>query len=105
MKNQVYECKFFAKAVIIMDYTVKGTDILVHEPDLDLDETLDCGQAFRWRKTATDYDCTYTGSFINDKLTISQVKAAGWKFTDCSTPNRLRSMSAAAARLRTSAAV
>ena len=33
-----------------MDYRVQGNDIIVYEPDLDLDETLDCGQAFRWKK-------------------------------------------------------
>ena len=65
---------------IFMDMTVKGSDILVHEPDLDLDETLDCGQAFRWRKIASDYDCTYTGSFVNDKLTVSQVKKGEFIF-------------------------
>ena len=41
---------------IIMDYSVKGCDIYVSEPDLDLDETLDCGQAFRWKKIDSDYD-------------------------------------------------
>ena len=65
-----------------MDYCVRNNDILVSEKDLDLDETLDCGQAFRWRKTATDYDCTYTGSFINDRLTVSQVKAGEFIFHD-----------------------
>ena len=56
-----------------MDISVKENDILLHEPDLDLDETLDCGQAFRWRKTNSQYMCTYTGSFLNDKLTVSQI--------------------------------
>ncbi len=41
-----------------MDYRVQGRDIIVHEPDLDLDETLDCGQAFRWKKIPSDYECT-----------------------------------------------
>ena len=53
-----------------MDYTVKGSDILLHQPDFDLDETLDCGQAFRWAKTAPD---TYEGYFLNDLLRISRV--------------------------------
>lgn len=57
---------------IIMDYSVKGCDIYVFEPDLDLDETLDCGQAFRWKKIDSDYDCTYEGSFVNDFLRVSQ---------------------------------
>lgn len=65
-----------------MDYKVQGNDILVHEPDLDLDETLDCGQAFRWKKTAGDYESTYTGSFLNDKLTVSQLKKGEFLFHD-----------------------
>ncbi|WP_028516592.1 DNA-3-methyladenine glycosylase family protein [Ruminococcus flavefaciens] len=55
-----------------MDYRVQENDIIVYEPDLDLDETLDCGQAFRWKKIPSDHICTYKGAFINDKLTISQ---------------------------------
>lgn len=65
-----------------MDYTVKGHDIIVSEPDLDLDETLDCGQAFRWRKIDSTYACTYTGSFVNDRLTVSQTKAGEFIFHD-----------------------
>ncbi|MBO7474291.1 MAG: DNA-3-methyladenine glycosylase 2 family protein, partial [Ruminococcus sp.] len=49
-----------------MDYEIKGNDIIVSENDLDLDETLDCGQAFRWKKISSDYECTYSGSFFND---------------------------------------
>ena len=55
-----------------MDYRIQGNDIIVYEPDLDLDETLDCGQAFRWKKIPSDHICTYEGAFINDKLTVSQ---------------------------------
>ena len=33
-----------------MDYCIKNSDIIVSEPDLDFDETLDCGQAFRWEE-------------------------------------------------------
>ena len=51
-----------------MDYKVDGKDILLKQPDLDLDETLDCGQAFRWEKTAEN---TYSGAFLNKKLVIS----------------------------------
>ena len=67
-----------------MDYTVKNNDIIVHEPDLDLDETLDCGQAFRWKKIPSDYGCTYEGYFINDKLTISQTSKSNFIFHDTS---------------------
>lgn len=52
-----------------MDYTVKGADILLKQSDLDLDETLDCGQAFRWVKTAPD---TYEGYYLNTFLRISE---------------------------------
>ena len=55
-----------------MDYCIKNSDIIVSEPDLDLDETLDCGQAFRWKKVASDYECTYEGHFLNSFLRISQ---------------------------------
>jgi len=65
-----------------MDYTVKGRDIIVSEPDLDLDETLDCGQAFRWKKIPSDYDCTYTGRFVNDPLTVSQTGRGSFIFHD-----------------------
>lgn len=67
-----------------MDYTLKGNNILVHEPDLDLDETLDCGQAFRWKKVASDYECTYEGHFLNDHLLISQVRPGEFIFHDTS---------------------
>lgn len=51
-----------------MDYTVSGTDIILRQPDFDLDETLDCGQAFRWTKTAGN---TYEGYYLNTFLRIS----------------------------------
>lgn len=56
-----------------MDYTVKNNNIIVHQKDFGLDDTLDCGQAFRWKKIESDYKCTYTGFFLNNKLTISQI--------------------------------
>lgn len=65
-----------------MDYTVKGTDIIVSEKDLDLDETLDCGQAFRWKKVPSEFECTYTGSFYNNKLTVSQLSKGVFAFHD-----------------------
>ena len=63
-----------------MDYEIKGNDIIVSENDLDLDETLDCGQAFRWKKISSDYECTYSGSFFNDKLTVSQASKGSFIF-------------------------
>ena len=50
-----------------MDYSIKGTSVILHQPDFDLDETLDCGQAFRWTKTAEN---EYCGAFVNTPLTI-----------------------------------
>ncbi|MCD7811644.1 MAG: DNA-3-methyladenine glycosylase 2 family protein [Ruminococcus sp.] len=67
-----------------MDYTVKGNDIFVHEEDFDLDETLDCGQAFRWKKIPSDYDCTYEGSFVNEHLTVSQAGSGSFIFHNTS---------------------
>lgn len=55
-----------------MDYSIKGSDIIVGENDLDLDQTLDCGQAFRWKKIPSDYQSTYEGFFLNTPLTVSQ---------------------------------
>ncbi|MDD7516047.1 DNA-3-methyladenine glycosylase family protein [Ruminococcus flavefaciens] len=63
-----------------MDYRVQGNDIIVYEPDLDLDETLDCGQAFRWKKIPSDFMCTYEGAFLNDRLTVSQTDKGSFIF-------------------------
>ncbi|MBQ7028349.1 MAG: DNA glycosylase [Ruminococcus sp.] len=57
-----------------MDYFVKNSDIIVYEPHFDLDETLDCGQAFRWKKIPSDFKSAYEGSFLNDYLRISQTE-------------------------------
>lgn len=67
-----------------MNYYVKNNDIIVHEEDFDLDETLDCGQAFRWRKINSDYKCTYEGTFFNDNLIISQTENNDFIFHDVS---------------------
>lgn len=50
-----------------MDYKIDGKDIVLRQNDFNLDETLDCGQAFRWTKTASN---TYSGHFFNTPLTI-----------------------------------
>lgn len=57
-----------------MDYEIKNNNILLSQSDLDLDETLDCGQAFRWKKIKSDFPCTYSGSFLNKKLTVSKTE-------------------------------
>lgn len=51
-----------------MNYSKDGNDILLKQSDFNLDETLDCGQAFRWEKIS---DNTYKGAFLNHPLTIS----------------------------------
>ncbi len=67
-----------------MDYSVKGHDIIVSEKDFDLDETLDCGQAFRWKKINSDYNCTYNGYFLNTELTVSDTGGGQFIFHDTS---------------------
>ena len=51
-----------------MDYKKDGKDILLRQSDFALDDTLDCGQAFRWEKIS---DNAYHGAFLNKQLTIS----------------------------------
>ncbi len=67
-----------------MDYTIRNNDIIVNEEHFNLDETLDCGQAFRWKKISSDFPCTYAGSFMNDKLMISQTDKGNFIFHDTS---------------------
>lgn len=52
-----------------MDYIVREGNIILHQPDFSLDETLDCGQAFRWEKISEN---TYSGYFLRRPLTISE---------------------------------
>ena len=49
-----------------MNYTVCGNDIIIKKHDFELDDTLDCGQAFRWTKT----DYGYKGYFLNSYLEL-----------------------------------
>lgn len=51
-----------------MDYKTDKNDIVFSQSDFSLDDTLDCGQAFRWKKIS---DNTYCGAFLNKSLTIS----------------------------------
>ena len=55
-----------------MKYEVNQNDIYLWQNDFDLDETLDCGQAFRWKRIESDYDVTYIGTFLNTNLKISK---------------------------------
>ena len=54
-----------------MDYTQSGSDILLKQPDFGLDDTLDCGQAFRWERIG---DKAYHGYRINKPLEICAEK-------------------------------
>lgn len=72
-----------------MDYKIINNDIIVNEKDFNLDETLDCGQAFRWKKIDSDYQSTYTGRFLNEKLTISQCDNNTFIFHNTSEKNFL----------------
>lgn len=58
--------------VMLMNYTLKDNNIEIIQPDFNLDETLDCGQAFRWERKISEHECTYKGYFLNTPLTISQ---------------------------------
>ena len=53
-----------------MDIVKKGNDIILHINELDLDQTLDCGQAFRWVKDQN----SYSGYFKKLPLTVTQDK-------------------------------
>lgn len=66
-----------------MDYHVKNNDIILYQPDLDLDETLDCGQAFRWTKIDGG-ESSYTGSFLDSQLTVTQLKKGEFLFRNVS---------------------
>ena len=56
------------REIMDIDYKIDGRDILLRQSDFALDDTLDCGQAFRWEKIA---DNAYHGAFLNKQLTIS----------------------------------
>ncbi len=58
----------------MFDYYLNGNDVILKQGDFNLDETLDCGQAFRWKivDTNPEYYRTYSGFFKKKALTISQ---------------------------------
>ena len=60
--------------MIVTDFFVNNDGIRLKQPDLDLDQTLDCGQAFRWTKVSSD---TYHGFFLDRELTVSQCDEKG----------------------------
>ena len=51
-----------------MKYEVNGNDIILYEDDLELDNVLDTGQAFRWDKVSEN---CYFGHCLDHALTIS----------------------------------
>ena len=52
-----------------MEYRVHKNDIIITQPDFDLAQTLDCGQAFRWQECENGYS-----GFAGDRfLRVSQV--------------------------------
>lgn len=51
-----------------MRYEISGNDIILYENDLELDDVLDTGQAFRWDKVGEN---TYFGHNLDHPLLIS----------------------------------
>lgn len=64
-----------------MTYSIKGNGIIARIADFDLDETLDCGQAFRWEKLSEN---TYKGACLNTPLTITRLSADEFLFANTS---------------------
>ncbi len=54
-----------------MKYEVSGKDIILFEDDLELDDVLDTGQAFRWNRTGEN---AYFGYCLDRPLSISGTK-------------------------------
>lgn len=52
-----------------MEYTATDKGIVLIQPDFNLAETLDCGQAFRWSENS---DGSYSGFFLDNFLHISE---------------------------------
>ncbi len=52
-----------------MDYKKEKNDIILFQKDFDLEQTLDCGQAFRWTKTGEN---SFSGFFLDHFLEIEK---------------------------------
>ncbi|MGN1089785.1 MAG: DNA glycosylase [Huintestinicola sp.] len=63
-----------------MDYKKTKDGIILHEEHLSLDETLDCGQAFRWEAVPSDCFRTYKGFFKGLPLTVSETEYGKGEF-------------------------
>ena len=66
-----------------MNYEIKNNDIILEQPDFDLDETLDCGQAFRWEKIPSSHGCTYSGYFLEKPLKIPHIIESAFQTDFC----------------------
>lgn len=66
-----------------MEFIKQGKDIILKTADLDLDETLDCGQAFRWERISSGKEAVYHGFMLNTPLTVSAEKDY-FRFADTS---------------------
>ncbi len=60
-------------------YKTENKDIVAEISDFNLDETLDCGQAFRWEKLS---DNCYKGEGCNNPLTIVDEGEGVFRFKD-----------------------
>lgn len=65
-----------------MRYTKDGHDILLYQEDFSLDDTLDCGQAFRWQKDSGKDKVTYSGAYLNTKLVIAEEEKGVFRLYD-----------------------
>lgn len=54
-----------------MEYHIEKNDIIIKSRDFELNQTLDCGQAFRWVKVDEN---SYKGFYLNKSLFITQSK-------------------------------
>ncbi len=55
-----------------MKYKISENNIEITFADFNLYETLDCGQAFRWKKVESEHQIMYEGFFVDNYLKISQ---------------------------------
>lgn len=60
--------------MIEINYVLKNNCVIIPKKDFSLDQTLDCGQAFRWQKTSSGDECNYYGHYLNHELNISEYK-------------------------------
>ncbi len=76
----------FREEWTLTEYRVENDDIVAKIADFDLDETLDCGQAFRWEKLS---DNCYRGEAYNTPLTIADEGEGLFRFKNTTEPQFL----------------